>query len=341
MMKEKTKDSPSISIIIPMRNEEKYIERCLDSLLDQDYLPDKYEIIVIDGESTDDSSRIVKKKAQISNCIHLLKNPYRTTPHGFNIGIQHTKSDLITIFSAHAYAPSNFISKSVYHMQLTGANCVGGRVIYKGENDFARAVAKSMNSPFGMGNVHYRSSKTPSFVDTVTNCTYRKEVFDQIGLFDVTLLRNQDYELNYRLRKNGGKIYFTPDIKSFFYSRSKLSGLIKQYFQYGFWKVRTIKKFIKSIKLRHIVPPTFVATIAIFGIGALFSSIFLKILCLILASYLISTIIFTLSISLKKVLDFFLISLIFFTMHFFWGAGFIWGILSFPFYKKSPTLKYK
>jgi glycosyltransferase involved in cell wall biosynthesis len=169
---------PFVSLIIPMRNEEKYIAQCLDSLLHQDYDPDRYEILVVDAKSTDNSRRIVEEKAHQSGRVRLLTNQRRTTPHGFNVGIRESNGDLCIIFSAHAYAPPDFISKSAHCIQTTGADCVGGQVDIDSENTLARAVALAMSSPFGMGNVHFRSSSQPGFVDTVTFCTYRKEIFD-------------------------------------------------------------------------------------------------------------------------------------------------------------------
>jgi len=330
-MSNQQKQLPFVSVIIPMRNEEKYIGQCLDSLLDQDYSYDCYEILVVDGESTDDSRRIVEEKARRSGRVRLLTNPHHVTPHGFNIGIQGSRGDLCIIFSAHACASSDFISKSVHYIQTTGAECVGGRVDMVGENALACAVAQAVTSPFGMGNVHFRSSDQPGFVDTVSYCTYRKEVFERIGLFDETLTRNQDYELNYRLRKSGGRIFFTPDIKVTYYSRSSWGKLSKQYFQYGFWKVRTIKKYPASIKLRHVVAPTFVGSILLMALGGFLLQHLWIILGVLLCSYTLGALAFTLRVSKQERGSLlFLLPIVFATMHLCWGAGFIWGILTLP-----------
>ena len=323
--------SPFVSVIIPMRNEEEYIKRCLDSLLDQDYSHDRYEIVVVDGQSTDDSRRIVEEEARHSGRVRLLTNAHQTAPHGFNIGIQQAQGDMCIIFSAHAYAPLNFISKSVHYIQTTGADCVGGQVDIDSENTLARAVAKAMASPFGMGNVHFRSSNQQGFVDTVTFCTYRKEVFDRIGLFDETLTRNQDYELNYRVRKSGGRIFFTPDIKSSCYSRSSWRRLTKQYFQWGFWKVRTIHKHPASVKPRHVVAPAFLGSILLTAFGGFLWRPLWVVLGAILCSYALAALVFACRASRQEDWSFsFLLPIVFATMHLCWGAGFIWGVLTLP-----------
>ena len=322
---------PFVSVIVPMRNEEKYIGQCLNSLSNQDYDHDCYEILVLDGKSTDNSWQIVEQKVCHSDRVRLLTNPHQTTPHAFNRGIQEARGDLCIIFSAHAYAAPDFISKSVYYIRATGADCVGGRVDMRGENDLARAVAKAVASAFGMGNVYFRSSNRPGFVDTVSYCTYRKEIFEHIGLFDVELIRNQDYELNYRVRKAGGQIFFAPDIEVSYYSRSSWRRLIKQYFQYGFWKVRTVQKHPGSIKLRHIIPPIFVegVLLTMFG-GFLWWPLWIA-LGAILGSYVLVALFFSLRIAAKEGGEFFfLLPLVFAIMHFCWGTGFIWGVLTLP-----------
>lgn len=333
---------PLVSIIIPMRNEEKYIESCLKSILDNDYPKDRLEILVIDGMSEDNSKNIVQRfiKEHPNINIALFDNPKKIVPVAMNIGIRNAKGDIVIRMDAHAEYNRDYISKCVEYLKKTGADNVGGPMRAKGSTYFQQVVALATSSVFGVGNSRFHFENCEGYVDTVYLGAYRKEVFDKVGLFDEELVRNQDDEFNYRLIKNGGKIYLTPEIKSYYYPRSSLSKLWKQYFEYGYWKVRVIQKHRLPSSWRHLVPATFVLSLIGSGIGAIWSPWGLYTLGVIAGSYLTTSLMFSLIISVKKGWRYLpLLPVVFGTLHFGYGLGFLKGLWDFVILRKH--LKHK
>ena len=195
------KNSPFVSIIIPCRNEEKFISKCLDSIVAQDYPKDKIEVLVVDGRSTDRTREIVKEYIQRYSFIKILDNPKKITPVAMNIGIKRAKGDCILILSSHSKIDTNFVRKNILNLQKYHADCVGGIIITlpASKSLLCQSIALALSHPFGVGNAYYRiGSKKPKFVDTVPFGCYKKEVFEKIGLFDEELIRNQDDEFNLR-----------------------------------------------------------------------------------------------------------------------------------------------
>ena len=209
-------NNPLVSIIIPCRNEEKFIARCLNSVLGQDYPKDKIEILTVDGRSDDGTKQMIKKYIQQYPFIKLLDNPKRVTPAAFNIGIKNSYGELIIIMGAHSIYEKNYISKCVEHLKKYHADNVGGiwKIMPAKNTLINKAIVFASGSAFGAGNAYYRKgySKGVKWVDTVFGGCYKKEVFEKIGLFNENLKRNQDLEFNLRLRKAGGKILLCPDI---------------------------------------------------------------------------------------------------------------------------------
>lgn len=250
---------PLVSVIIAMRNEERYISKSLISIIAQDY--PNFEIIVVDGESNDNSMNIAK-----SFCIDVLVNVKQTSSVGWNLALSKAKGKIIILFSAHAVMHDNFISTAVDYLLDTNVSCVGGKTIDIGENYFSEAIGLSLSSKFGVGNAHYRYMDKEGEVETVAYGTYWRKWIDKVGKFDESLSCNVDWDFNYRLRKARGKILYTPYIKASRYSRDSIRKFTKQHFNYGFWKVRVWNKFPESVLLRHLVPPGFIFTLIILGI---------------------------------------------------------------------------
>ena len=236
-----------VSIIIPCRNEEKFIGKCLESVLAQDY-SDK-EIIVIDGMSKDRTVEIANKYP-----VWILPNENIHTPFGLNMGIKQAKGDIIIRMDSHAEYPKDYISKCVKHLQESGADNVGGNMITlpSGNTKTAKAIAKVM-SGLGAGSSFRRGEKEPKEVDTVWGGCYRKEVFERIGLFNENLKYSQDMEFNLRLKRSGGKIMLFPDIVSYYFPKGTLWEFIKHNFNDGIWATYPLKFGIK-LKFRHYVP---------------------------------------------------------------------------------------
>jgi glycosyltransferase involved in cell wall biosynthesis len=329
---------PFVNVVIPCRNEKNFITKCLDCIVGQDYPKDKLEILVIDGMSNDGTREIIKKYMEQYPFIKMLDNLKKIVPTAMNIGIKYAKGDIIVRMDAHSEYPKDYISKIIYWFDKSDADNIGGILITKPGADtlIAEAIALVLSSPFGVGNAYYKIGvKEPKYVDTVPFGAYRKELFDKIGLFDEELIRNQDDELNLRLLKQGGKILLVPEIVSYYYARDSLLKLWKMYFQYGYWKIRVIQKHKLPSSWRHLVPSIFLLTIFGTFILGIFNPICFYILGTIIGIYLIISMFFSLRISLKKGLKYFIIlPLVFGTLHFAYGFGFLKGIWDFVILKK-------
>jgi len=330
--KEKKENSKlKVSIVIPCRNEEKYINQCIDSLLNNSYPKDLIEIIIIDGMSEDNTREIIKRYIEKHSFIKLTNNLKKIVPTALNIGIKKARGDIIIRIDVHSTYPSNYIENLVLWSRKTKADNVGGIWITKAgaETSIAKAIALALSHPFGVGNPYFRiGTKESKYVDTVPFGCYRKEIFKKIGLFNEKLIRNQDLEFNLRLKKMGGRILLVPEIVSYYYARADLKGLFKQNFWNGFWVVYSIKFTKTPFSLRHLIPFFFVLSIC----GSLILSFVYRpciyLFVLVFASYFISNLLFSLGMSFKKGIKCFIPSILSFTtLHFSYGFGSIWGLI--------------
>jgi len=323
---------PLVSVIIPTREEKAGIGKCLDSILGNSYSTHKLEVIVVDGMSNDGTREIVKERQKKHPNLRLLDNPKRVTPAAMNIGIKNAQGDVIIIVNGHSYLAKDFIIQSVNHLQEhPDADCVGGTLQSVHETFVGEVIALAADSPFGAGGTRYRTKKGEEYTsDTVPYAAYRKEVFQRIGLIDEELFRDQDEEFNYRLIKRGGKIYYTPEIKSYLHTRSSLKKLWRQHLQYGYWKVRVFQKTLMPVSWRHLVPAAFVISLIGSSIWAIWSPWGLYALGTISGSYLTASLLFSLMISAKNGWRYLLLlPLAFSTIHFSYGLGFLKGLWDF------------
>lgn len=322
---------PAVSIIIPCRNEEKFISKCLDSIITQDYPKDKLEILVVDGMSQDGTREIIEKYVKSYSFVRLLDNHRKITPAAMNIGIKNAKGEVIVIMGVHTEYQKNYISQMVHWIDKTGVECVGGVITTKPANSSltAKTIALTLSSPFGVGNAYFRiGSKEPKYVDTVPFGGYRKGVFERIGLFDENLVRNQDIEFNLRLKRAGGKILLVPDVVSCYIARSTLKELFIQNFWNGFWVIYSLKFAKLPFSNRHLVPFIFVSLLLGSLVLSLFSNLFLYLFIFITCSYFITNLFFSLKISLKKGIKYLLpLIMIFATLHFSYGFGSMCGVI--------------
>ena len=194
----------TVSVVIPMRNEEKYIGKCLDSLLAQEWDGGPLEVVVVNGESEDRSKQIVESMMPTFPRLKLLDNPRRITPVSLNMGVKAATGDVIIILGAHSYVAKDFVSKNLHFLDTMAVDCVGGSIAPVGDSYQGEAIALAMSSPMGVGNAFYRYSKVQRLVDTVQFGAYRREIFFRVGYFDEELVRNQDFELNHRIVSTGG-----------------------------------------------------------------------------------------------------------------------------------------
>lgn len=247
---------------MPIRNEQAYIERSLGAVLAQDYPAELLEILVVDGMSKDGTRELVLDIAANDARVQLLDNPAGIVPPGLNLGINQASGEIIVRVDGHCEIAPDYVSHCVQHLLEDGVDGVGGPIETVGETTAAQAIALAMSSWFGVGGSAFRTVKDrPMLVETVAFPAYRQETLQRNGPFDEELVRNQDDEYNYRLLKRGGKILLSPDIRSRYYSRSGLRKLWRQYYQYGFWKVRVMQKHPRQMRYRQFVPVVFVGSL--------------------------------------------------------------------------------
>lgn len=265
------KELPFVSALIVMRNERNYIEPSLMSFVNQTYPKNKYEIIVIDGGSTDGTldivNRIIQEYTEESFHISVIDNPKRILASGWNLGIKAAKGEYVIRIDAHAEASPDFIEKSVQTILQVDAACVGGKLDSIPVEGDDLLVSKVLSSSFGVGNSSFRVSDTAGYADTAVYGLYRKSVFDEVGYFDERLVRNQDIDLHSRIRKAGYKFYFNPDIKSVYHTRSSVKKMVKQAYGNGKWNMILVKKGASALSIRHLVPFFFVTFLALSLIG--------------------------------------------------------------------------
>jgi glycosyltransferase involved in cell wall biosynthesis len=309
---------PAISVILPVLNEESHLEGAVLSVLSQDYRG-PLEIILALGPSRDRTNEIAAKLASQDNRVKLLDSPTGKTAVGLNLALAASKSPVVVRVDGHAQIPNNYISLIVEILNKTGAVNVGGVMAAVGTTAFERAVAGAMRSPLGVGASRFHTGGEAGEVDTVYLGAFRREALVAIGGFDERFTRAQDWELNFRLRENGGVIYFDPRLHVTYRPRSSVGALAKQYFEYGRWRRVVSRRHSGTINYRYLAPPfALLGFSASLVLGIALSSIFfipalVYLLFVVLASLKIST----------SIGEYLLLLLVIPTMHFAWGAGFI------------------
>lgn len=320
------RDWPAVSVIMPMRNEAALIAETLGAMRRQDY-PGELELVCVDGRSTDATRDIVTRIAAEDPRVRLVDNPSGRTPNAMNLGIRAARHPLVLRMDAHAIAAPDYARRSVAALEDQGADCVGGRWDIVGRGYVGSAIAVALTSPFGVGTADWRSSQTAGWTDTVPFGLWRRDRLLELGGFDEALTRNQDYELNHRLRESGGRIWYDPAIRSTYYARKGPRALARQYLQYGFWKARVMRLHPGSTRLRHLAAPAFVAALAVGAVlagalGGVWTTLYLGGLGLYAAASLAASALTVHRASKWSALP--LLPPLFLLLHLSWGAGF-WG----------------
>lgn len=261
---------PFVSVVIPIRNEARFIADTLNSLVAQDYPPDRLEVIVADGMSDDGTREIVRAHAAKYPRIRLIDNPERVTPNGLNRAIAAARGEIISRVDGHCRVSPDFVSQNVrLFTEHPEAWVVGGPMVHEGEGPIGRAAAVAMSHPLGVGMAKHRFVDFEGYVDTVQFPAFRRWVFDRIGTFDTSLIRTEDDELNYRVVQAGGKLFVSPRVRYVYYVRNRVRDLFRQYFQYSFWRIPVMRKHGKLTTLRQVVPLLFfVAVMVLAAAGA-------------------------------------------------------------------------
>ena len=337
-----------VSIVIPCRNEEKFIGKCLDSIIAQDYPKDKLEILVVDGMSEDGTKEVVEEYSQKHQFIKLFDNPKKITPCALNIGIKNAQGDIIIRMDAHAKYENYYIAKCVKYLNEYNVDNVGGvwKIVPRNNTIVGKSIALASSNFFGGGNAHYRTGnfKEPKWVDTVFGGCYKKEIFDKIGYFNENLVRSQDMEFNLRLKKAGYKTLLVPDIIVYYYTRSTLREVFNHRFKDGIWAVVPFKySTIVPVGLRSLIPLFFVLSL----IGSLFLGIFYKpflyLFFLIIMTYFLTNCYFSakISISEKNWRYFPILIFTFATLHLSYGFGSMVGLIGVLFSKNFWKMRIK
>jgi len=317
-----------VSVVIPARNEQKWIRGCLISILDNDYPHDRLEILVIDGVSEDRTRETVEDFRLKYPFIRILENPRQIIPAALNIGIREARGEIIVRMDAHTTYSKDFIRRAVETLESSGAAMVGAMQPPSGDTPVTRGIAAATNSPFGVGNSYYHYGTHSCWIedDSVYLGTWYRKTLTELGGFNETWLVNEDSEFNHRLRKAGGRIYLSADLHCSYHVRSTLKALAVQRFRYGMWRAKTFVAHPASLSWRQMVPPAFVA-------GLLLSFAFLwfsPVLVLVVPGiYFLSNLVVSGKILADKGWSYFLAPVAFATIHLSWGTGFLVGLSRF------------
>lgn len=309
---------PMVSVILPILNEELYLRDAVLSILSQDYRGD-FEVVLAVGPSKDRTQEIADQLHSEDKRVIVVANPSGRTAAGLNAALYASRGSIVVRVDGHAQIPQNYISLAVEILDATGAVNVGGLMAAEGVTTFEKSVAGAMRSPLGVGASRFHTGGEAGEVDTVYLGVFKKEALQAIGGFDERFTRAQDWELNFRLRSNGGKVYFDPRLHVTYRPRSTIAALAKQYFEYGRWRRVVSRRHKGTINYRYLAPPVALAGfLASIVLGGLLHSIFF----IPAAIYLLFVAGASIAIARSLAQYIYLLAIIP-TMHFAWGAGFI------------------
>lgn len=328
--------SPLVSVVIPCRNEEKTIHLVLEALFKQSFPLQDMEIVIADGLSTDGTRREIHAFSETHPAlfIRLVDNPKQVIPSGLNIAIRACTGDLIVRMDAHSLPNPDYVQRCFDAHQEGKAENVGGvwKISPQNNSWMARSIAAAAANPFAVGDAHYRFTEKAAYVDTVPYGSYKRKLFDRIGYFDESLLANEDYEFNTRIRQSGGRIWLDPAIQCTYFARATFAALAKQYWGYGFWKAQMLKRYPETLRWRQALPPLFVLGLIVLALAGFFWHQAWLALAVVFGLYLVIQFVPAIKISLKNgdILLSLGVVLATLVMHFSWGIALIVGILSHP-----------
>jgi cellulose synthase/poly-beta-1,6-N-acetylglucosamine synthase-like glycosyltransferase len=321
----------SVTVIMPIRDEAAYIRVSLEAVLTQDYPRDLIEVIIADGMSTDGTQQIIQEIAAEHARVRIIENLSLTVPAALNSAIALAKGDIIIRVDGHCRVAPDYVRRCVEHLEHDGVDAVGGPIRTIGETPVAQVIAAATSSPFGVGDSTFRTTRSSTVLsDTVPFPAYTRAIIEKAGPYDEELVRNQDDEYNYRLRKLGGKILLASDVISEYYSRSSLGSLWRQYFEYGYWKVRVLQKHPRQMRWRQFVPPLFVGTLALLVVLMPVAAVFSWFLSAVAGMYVFASVLVSTAIARRAQWRFLpLLPVAFGVIHSAFGTGFLVGLIRF------------
>jgi succinoglycan biosynthesis protein ExoA len=325
---------PKVSVIVPCYNEQFTIRLLLDALHQQTYPRAEMEVIVADGFSKDGTRDVIKtfQEEFPDFNVRVVDNSNRSIPSGLNRAIEVSRGEIILRLDAHSQPYPDYIANSVSaHGAGRGENVGGVWEIRPGaETWIAKSIAVAAAHPLGVGDALYRHTKQAAEVDTVPFGSFRRALIEKVGYFDESLLTNEDYEFNTRVRKSGGKVWLDPSIRSVYFARPTLLELIRQYWRYGFWKWRMLRRYPDTLRWRQALPPVFVLSLIVLVVLSIFVPFARIVLVSELLLYFFIMILAGLYSALQQRKAYLILGLPFaiFAMHIAWGSGFLWSILA-------------
>ncbi|MGB8991938.1 MAG: glycosyltransferase family 2 protein [Desulfobaccales bacterium] len=339
-MDNSTEQAYFVSVITPARNEERYIGTLLNDFLHQDYPSHLRELIVVDGNSEDNTKSIVQEFARLHPELNIsvLDNPQRLVAPGYNLGLRAARGQILCRVDAHASIPPDYLRIGVHLLQEHAperVGCVGGVTQTVGAGFWGRAFSAMLNSPFGVGNAKFRYANKPGYVDTIAFYLFWRKILDEVGFYRENLVRSEDLEFNARIRRRGWKFFLYPQLRTTTQARSSLGGFLKQAFGNGFWTMATWRVSC----IRHFIPFLFAGTVAILGVGGLLSQPFYEMFGALVFIYGAVAIYFSFK-SISGYKDWprlLILPPLFFLLHMSYGIGSWWALLSDGF-KKARTI---
>lgn len=331
---------PKVSVIVPCYNEEKTILSLLNALYDQTFPRSEMEIVIADGISTDSTRQKISdfKEAHKDLSIKLIDNPKRLIPAALNAAISAAAGIYIVRLDAHSIPRRDYIELTVADLEEgLGQNIGGVWQIKPGAKGWvADSIAAAASHPFGVGDAWYRFRSTPGEVDTVPFGAFRRDLFFEVGEFDESLETNEDYEFNTRIRKSGGVVWLNPDIKATYFARSTFGELARQYWRYGFWKVRMLSRYPETIRWRQALPPIFLSSLIFLWIIAFAWDLagWILLLEVVLYGLVIFSAGFHMARKKRKVFHLVGVPAAIAVMHLSWGGAFLWSLIRL---KPNPT----
>lgn len=326
----------SVSVVIPCYNEERFIGKVLSNLSRQ-YEHERYEIVVVDGMSSDKTRELVAEFAASGSGVrvHLIDNPARNIPVALNTGIREARGEIIVRMDAHSIPSNNYVRRCVELLNNSHISVVGMPWVIKPGNDTstARAIALAVSHPFGIGDAQYRlTAQCSQYVDTVPFGAFRKSLWQELGGFNEDLLANEDYDFHYRVRRSNGLIMLDTLEHSAYFARATIKDLARQYFRYGSWKAQMVKLHPRSIRWRQLVAPAFVSSLLLLPVLGLWWTPALWAWLMIVGLYFALALYFAFKLSRRDhMLSLILpISLAFLVIHTAWGSSFLLGLLRAP-----------
>jgi succinoglycan biosynthesis protein ExoA len=323
---------PKVSIIVPCYNEEATIRHLLDSILAQTYPREQMEVVIADGLSTDATRMLVAafQQEHPDLPVKIVENSVRAIPSALNLAINNANGEIIVRLDAHSAPIPEYVARCVEALESgKGANVGGVWEIKPGAQTWvAESIAAAAAHPLGVGDAMYRLNAKAGAMDTVPFGSFRRSLIEKIGAFDETLLANEDYEFNARVRRSGGVVWLEPSIRSIYFARSTFGALARQYWRYGFWKWRMLVRYPSTLRWRQALPPLFVA--ALLGLGVLSAWFVLaRIVIALQIIFYLTVLLFAGLIAAIKKQKFTLVfglPLAIATMHMSWGGGFLWSM---------------